>query len=401
MRKLLVVLLVVVLVVGGTIVYLFATAPRTARPLRFPLTARQRAFVSLVPSSAESFAFVPSVAVVHDKLLANPVTREPLLEWTSRQPLPGAWILGGADLLVWRTGRNTSYAVRFDRVRAVIARVWTMVAGPHDATWDGPVMLIADPQAAGSSPWDLSLTEGLAEGDALVVQKAGSRGAFPPIGRPSASSVRITANEITLVSRARSTDPTVTTPIRATFPAGAMLSVSFSQPPRVLGDLGRLLGTDLESLVSGGGSIALYDVDAGTLLPRPKGLLLLPADERGRAFLEQYRSVVELAGELREVDGQLAVSFDRTSLSAYINDEKVAGTLPATRWAGRIRPHVLLPILRRLGDNPGLRLAAPRVYRSARDLRNWIGALENAETIEAAETSAGGFEELRVRIQSK
>ena len=59
------------------------------------------------------------------------------------------------------------------------------------------------------------------------------------------------------------------------------------------------------------------------------------------------------------------------------------------------------PLLEKLGDNTGLRLAAPRIYRSARDLKRWIGALANADSIEASQSTTATTEELRVRIASK
>ena len=127
-------------------------------------------------------------------------------------------------------------------------------------------------------------------------------------------------------------------------------------------------------------------------------------DEGGRYAAERHGEE-ELsdphAGQTGEKDGQLLVSFDQRSLGIYINDAMVEAAWPANRWAGRIDPSKLNPVLRRLGDNPGLRFAAPRVYRSARDLRNWIDALEKAESVEAAESATGGVEELRVRIVSK
>jgi hypothetical protein len=276
-----------------------------------------------------------------------------------------------------------------------------MIAGPHDATWDGNVMLIAEPVTAPSAPLDLALTSGLPEGDAFVVQLNRARGAFPPIGRPAFSSIRITPTELTIVSRAKTDDVAPAAPIHATFPKSAMLAAAFAEPPRILGDMNRLLGTDISGLVSNGGSIALYDIDAGLLLPRPKGVIAIPADDAGRIAIEEYRKYIEIVGEIREANGKLLVSFDRKSLGLYINDATVPAAWPATRWAGRINPALLLPVLRRLGDNPGLRFAAPRIYRSARDLRNWIDALQNADSVEAAESASGGVEELRVRVGSK
>jgi len=402
MRKLLLTLLVLGLIAGGIAFYLFSTTPKQSAGVRFALSPAQRALVAQVPNSAESFALIPTAAALEAKLRANPITRDAIESFAEKQALPRPWMLGGADLLVWREAGATSYAIRFDSVRATIVRIWTMIAGPHDASWDGNVMLIADSAASPNTPVDLTLSNGLPEGDAFVVQRSNARGAFPPIARPVFSSLRITPKEITIVSRAQSHElPPPTPPIQAKFPKGAMLAVAFADPPRILGDLNRFLGTDIGDLVSNGGSIALYDVDAGLLLPQPKGVIAIPADDRGRAALAKYTNFISLVGETREVNGQLLVSFDRRSVPAYINDATVAAAWPATRWSGRIDPAKLLPVLRRLGDNRALRFAAPRIYRSVRDLRNWIDALENAESIEAAESANGGIEELRVRVVSK
>src|SRR5688572_33214180 len=89
------------------------------------------------------------------------------------------------------------------------------------------------------------------------------------------------------------------------------------------------------------------------------------------------------------------------SLGLYTKDAFVPATWPANQWSLRIDAARIVPVLERLGDNRGLRIAAGRLHRAARDLRRWIGVLENAEAIEAADSVSGGVEELRVRIASK
>lgn len=400
MRKLLFVLLAIVVIVAAAVIYLVATTPKSAAPLRFPLSGAQRQFVSHVPATADAFAYVPAAAVVHAKLQANPVTREPLAEWTAQEPLPKPWMLGDADLLVWRSGKSTSYAIEFDAVRATLIRIWTTVAGPADTSWEGRIMIIGE-RTTPSGAIDLSLADALPEGDALIVQRDASRGAFPPIARPAYSSLKISAEELLIVSRAEADDSGTPEPIRAAFPKGALFSISFGEPPRLLGDFSRILGTDIRELVGSGGSIALYDVDAGLLLPRPRGVIAVRASDAGRAAVAQHRRTIEIVGETGEADGKLLVSFDRKSLSLYLKDEMVPATFPATRWVARVDPARLVPVLRRVGDNAGLRIAAPRIHRAARDLRRWIGPLENAESIEAAEWVSDGVAELRVRIVSK
>src|SRR6185436_15499832 len=148
--------------------------PREAAPVRFPLSASQRALVARVPASAEGFALVPAAALLHRKLIANPVTRDAVERWTDEHPIPHPWLLGGADAVVWKTEKQTSYAVRLDAFRAFLVRLWLMSSTNIEGRWDGSVFVIG----ASGAPMDarslddvLRLTNGLAEGDVLVVQR--------------------------------------------------------------------------------------------------------------------------------------------------------------------------------------------------------------------------------------
>jgi hypothetical protein len=221
------------------------------------------------------------------------------------------------------------------------------------------------------------------------------------MGRPVATSVRVTPIEVLLVARAASDDITEQREIRPRFPRGAMLAAAFATPPRVLGDLNRILGTKIDALVDNGGSIALYDVETGTLLPRPRGVIAIPANDAVREEMKNVERVASLVGETRDTGSEILISFDRTSMGLYIEDARVPASWPATLWSLRIDPQKLIPVLRSVGDSPGLRFAAPRLHRAARDLRRWMDALRDAQSVEAAASVAGGVEELRVRVTSK
>jgi len=403
MRTFIIILGIVAALVVGTVLYLLLTTPEVAPPLRFPLTSAQEEMLRRVPPAAEAYAFIPAPTVLLAKLEGNAVTREPVLRWKSEHALPPAAMLGRADAVLWKDGKATAYAVRFDPVRAVIVRAWTMFTGAQTA-WDGRTLIIgADatvPLASAPSEW--SLAQGLPEGDLLVVQRKASRGAFPPIGRPAATSVRVTADHIDLASRARTSEADGPATLAQTqFPRSPMLAVSFTRPPRVLGDLERLLAADVEALVGDGGTLALYGVDTGTLLPRPFAAIVVPADDDGRAAVARHDRVLGAMGEVRQSGAELVIAFDRNSASQYLKDGRVPQTWPANRWALRMDPQRLVPVLRKIGDNPALRFATPRVHRGARDLRRWMGALDQARSIEAAASVRGGIEELRVRVATK
>jgi hypothetical protein len=406
MRTFLIILLIIAVIAGAIVLYLVLTTPDQPATVRFPLTASQRALVARVPASADAFALIPTAALLHRKLLANPVTRDAVERWTSEEVVPKPWLIGGADAVIWKVGKKTSYAIRLDPFRAFLVRLWLMSSTNAAGVWDGSVFVIGAPEArmdARAVDDLLARASGLPEGDVLVVQLDRGRGMYPPIGRPVVTTVQVSASDIVLTSRARVVSDVTTShpPIRARHPRGALLSAVFARPPRLLEDTERLLGVDLSALIDDGGSVALYDVDAGTLLPRPRGVIAVPADEKARAVMQDLTRVAEIIGETRDTGDEILVSFDRESMPLYLKDTFVPAPWPATRWSMRIDAARITPILQRLGDNRGLRLVAPRIHRAARDLRRWISALEQARSIEAVESESGGIEELRVRIASK
>jgi hypothetical protein len=404
MRTFIIILCIVVAAVAAIAVYLAVTTPEDAPPLRFPLTPAQQNLLAHVPAEAEAYGLVPAPAVLLGRLVANPITREPVTQWKEEHPLPPAAMLGRADAVIWRTGKTTSYAVRFDPVRALIARAWTLFS-PVDAHWVGRTLVIngGDGPEGSAPPPELSGTAGLPDGDAFVVQRSNSRGAFPPMGRPALTSIAITSSNIDITSRAvddgngGSQKPALAQDL----PRSAMLSVAFTEPPRILSDLDRLIAADIDALVNGGGTIAVYRVDTGTFLPRPDAAIVVPATDASRAVLARYGTVLDSLGQAAEHEGQLVVAFDRRSAGLYMKDDRTPVPWPANRWVLRLDPVRLIPVLRKLGDNPALRFATPRLHRGARDLRRWVGPFQHARSIEAAASVTGGFEELRVRIAAK
>lgn len=402
MRTFIIILCIVLVAVVAVAAYLLLTTPHDAAPLSAPLTASQQQLIARVPSDAEAYALIAAPAVLLRKLETNPVTAEAIAKWREEQPLPPKAMLGAADAVVWKRGKSTSYAVRFDPVRAIIVRIWTMMSDV-ESQWDGRTLLIGEQRgAAFSPPPEVLMAEGLPPGDMFVVQRKESRGAFPPIPRPAITSVKVTADQIDIASRAPAKDGgSGLKPALHVLPSSAMLAIAFTDPPRVLGDVNRLVATDIEDLVNGGATMAVYDVDTGTFLPRPFMAVVVPADEQHRATLGKYDQAIQMVGQTVEQQGEIVVAFDRKSAAQYLKDGRTAMPWPANRWSVRIDPARLIPVLRKVGDNPALRFATPRLHRGARDLRRWMGGLEQARSIEAAASATGDYEELRVRIASK
>ena len=411
MKKFLLIVLVIAVIVAALGVYLVATTPSRSRGVQFPLTDDQRALVASVPATADAFALVPTVVAVQAKMLANPATHDAVESWIERQDFPPDWILGGADVLAFRSGKQTSYLVKLDPLRAVLARTVLMMSGDTGAR-----VMINAPQEAPIGSAELAplleLMNGLPAGDALVVQREGSKGSYPPIARPAVTSIAISPASIDLTSRASVlSGAPAPSPVRAAdFPRNAILTAWFAEAPRTIEDMNRLVGARASVLLRDGGSVALYDVDTDKLLPRPREVIILPATPERRAALDDFakgsllNEVREVAGihiETAEARGQLLVAFDRKSLDAYINDAFDPAALPANDWSVRIDPKKAVPMLEQIGDSPGLRLIAPKLFRSARDLGSWIANLEKARSIEAGASISGNAAELRVRIATK
>ncbi len=410
MRKfLLVVVLVILLAAVAVVLYLRSTTPSTSAGVGLPLTPAQHRLLEAVPVTADAFALIPAAAVVRAKLTANPITRRPLQEWAENQPLPSSWMLGAADLVVWRTGKHTSYAVRLDPLRAALLRLYLMISGGTETRVSAGTFLInavtGEPLGAQRLDQFLSVAKGLEAGDAVVVQQDASHGAFPPVGRPAITMVRIGADDVTLQSVAPlSASPAAEDGRRSTrprFPRHALASATFREPPRIVGDLDRLLIARLSHLLDGGGSIVLYDVNPGTLLPRPAGVILGKATPEARQIVRRIGDAVRMFGEIDESGGEILLALDRHSMTKYRTDTFVDAYWPSNDWAARLDPRRAAPILDRCAGNAGFRLAASRLYRSSRDLQRWIRYLSDAESVEAAHSIGGTTEELRVRVASK
>ncbi len=388
MRSLAIFLVILLIIVAAVAVFLVATMPRQVAGIHAPLGQRERNLIAQVPASAEAFAIVPTAAAVDAKLRANPITREAMEKWRANQPLPQPWMIGDADLIAWKSNGAMHYFLRVDPFRAFIVRIL------------GHGQIISSP---GEQPVDseiVDLASRLPPGDLLVVQRENARGAFPPIARPAVTSVAVTASEIRLTSVAPPPSAASAGPARAPhptrFPRGAILSAAFISPPRIISDLNRLFGTKVSALFDDGGMLCIYDVDLRKLLPRPLGVFVLPDDPQRRAIADSFHSLVRSG----QKDGMLLLSFDH-SIEQYQKDVFEQPAVVGNAWTVLLDPPRLVPILNSLGENLGLRIAAPRLFRSARDLGHWISGLEQAKVIEASDSADFRGETLQVRIAAK
>ena len=380
MRSLAIFVVILLVIVGAGALYVVVTTPH-----EHPAERISPDLIRQVPADAEWFVVVPHAAALEARFRANPVTTAAIERWHATERLPQPWMLGNADLIVWKSGGVTHYSViGLDAIRALVVRL----AGRAE---------ILAPPGGTTDPTIVDLGSKLPPGDALVVQREGGRGAYPPIARPAASSVEVTKDEIRLTSV--SSVPSVPSVVNSPgplFPNGAALAAAFAAPPRVIADLDRLFGSKVSGLFSDGGMLCVYDVDSRKLLPRPLGVIVLPDTAERRSAIASLKDFAHTG----EKDGMLLVSFDK-SIDQYQKDVFEQPETVGNEWTVRIDAPRLVPILNEFGKNIGARVVAPRLYRSARDLDQWIAGLEQAKLIDAAASVESGAETLRVRITSK
>src|SRR5438876_7986990 len=143
MRKLFIAILAFVVVVAAIAIYFIATTPTRSAGVRFPLTAAQRALLAQVPQSAESFALIPAAAALEGKLRANPITHDAVESWEEKHSMPARWMIGGADLLLWRDADGgTHYLVQADPLRSLFVRNQPPGA-PLDAAERDAILVLA------------------------------------------------------------------------------------------------------------------------------------------------------------------------------------------------------------------------------------------------------------------
>jgi hypothetical protein len=404
-KKFIIALAAIAAIVIAAIVFLHWTVPTKARGIRVPLTSEERELLASVPSSADSFALVPTAAAVYGKLQANPITADAVEKWAETHHLPQPWLIGSADLLMWNGSNGASYAIRLDVFRAFLVRLYLMLGNDVDGRWNNSTFLINAPAETPIDAAEISrittLAAALPPGDALFVQRERDRGGFPPTRRPAVTSVQIAPSEIDLTTHAPADPAAKPKPLAARNSRSALLNATFATPPRVFDDLNRLLLTRVSPLVSDGGAVAIYDVDTGTLLPRPKGVIVLPPDDARRETLQKLVHDSEGLVQTAEQNGALLVAFDSSSIPHFMSDSFDQPRFDANLWSVRLDPQRLVPVLQRMGGSTGLRLAAGRLYRTTRELGTWIGPLQQASSIDAASSIHGDIEEMRVAITSK
>ena len=414
MRKgcLIVVGLLVLLLVSAA-VYLFGTIPSSVSPVALESSPQLLAMLRLVPSDASEIFVIPQAGGVYRQLRDHPLASSLVERWATgsgmtRLPL----ILGSANVVAWRRNGVLSYLVAPDPFRGVLLRLYLAANRNIDATPLAGFMLLGDPTGAGSSGQALQplpIASGLT-GQVFVFETSSSSWKYPPIGRPALSAAVIEGDKVTVTSRAAASGQGA--PPAAPFlfyPEEAMLSAANASVGDWLRGLDRLLPVKLSPLLQKGALVSLYKVDKGTLLPRLRGLAIVPEGPDTDALIalldsvsprfslgavsgqrRTYRGVeiVRREGlgfviEYARTAGRVLVAFDKSSIEDFVNDKLTPVVVPPgqTVWFLRIRPAPLVPVLDQLHDRQELTLLAPEIYQTIGDLQGWLEYADQAHSI--------------------
>jgi hypothetical protein len=436
MKRTLLVVGIAAAAIAVVAIYLVATVPTTVTPVAAPFGGAAAALLAQVPAGATDIAYARRASALYREALADPIAGPPLRQWSDRAGLTHLpLLLGSSDAVLWRSADGGfGFAARPDLMRRMLLHLYLSVSGRDDLSMENGALVMNAGEAGASATPVVSELESLAAGlppaDLMVLQREGSRGAFPPIGRPAMTAIRLTGGSILLDSRSRagSGEPDVQAALPFAPPAGAMLSIAMARPPRLAGELNRLFATRVTPLLDQGGMLVVYDVDARSLVPRPVGLVVLRADDAHRAALSAFvGSLASMAGaaaavskrrvgtvevesrdaygmrvETAETRSELLLSFDRSSIDRYLAaPARRAVDLAPAVWTAEVIPSIAAPVVGRLSHSPGFRILAPKLYRAAADLERWMVALQGASGVDVQKDLAGGQQRLRVTIRAK
>jgi hypothetical protein len=436
MKKTLVIIAIATAVIVAAIVYLYATVPASVAPVTAPFDGTAADLLAHVPASATDIAYMRRASAVYRKALADPLAGPPLREWSDRAGLARLpLLLGSADAVVWRAGDGGfGFAARPDPMRRGLLHLYLAVSGRDELSLDDGALVMNGGEPSTPSQHAVSelaaLSSGLPPSDVIVLQREGSRGSFPPIGRPAVTAIRLGGGKILLDSQSRAEEGSaaLTAPLPFAHPSGAMMSIAMASPPRLAGELNRLFARKVTPLLDAGGMLVVYDVDARSLLPRPMGVVVLRADGAHRAALSSFvESLASMTGaaatvskrrigtvdietrdalgvriETAESGSELLLSFDRSSIERYLGAPARGAIDPAPAvWSAVVVPSIAGPIIGRLSRSPGFRILSPKLYRAASDLEKWMTALEGASRVEVRKDLSAGQEHLRVVITAK
>jgi len=421
MRKLAAVLFLIALAV---VLYLVVPVLRPSGPVELPRAIdRASAMLAVVPSDAVDVLIVPGSGSTYWRLRRHPIFAEAIRQQERQgelRLLP--WLLGNTPVVLWRSNDDSGLVAEADGIRRLLFRV---LGWRSDARIEGELIL----RGRGGAGFPLPTLPPSGSGHLFVLHRlAGSP--FPPLDRPALTAVSI-GDRIDVHSQSLRR-PGATEAFEAEMarlPRNAILSAAFASPPELIRRIEQTLPVQISPLLEQGGKLALYRLHDERLLPRPRGVVVLPVSDQ--TFPVLRRRLESLSPELpfriaeesrRAVMGQevvrresfgftleytrrgdeLLVAFDKSSLEMFLADDitvVTAGAEPVV-WCLRLDVQQLLPALERMQEHAGLRLLLPELGRAIDQFDQTIRPLKGAGEIVAVKRLGSESERLEVTIRA-
>ncbi len=395
-----------------------------------------RSLLQRVPDDAEEIVFVPRFATFFWAAQKNAVVARALAALPQDQMRYAPWLLGNADVVAWRRDKRWSFVARPDALhRGLISAAG---ASQRGLVMDGEFVSSGEmvPRTdRPDQPFDAALIDS-AKGQFFVWQSEDSSWSFPPIARPAFSAGIVKSDSLEISSRSGheagqgpGAGGQLTQSPALSIPTSAMISAVVSEVPEILSAADRLFPVNLERLFSEGGGLVLYDLEADGVVPRPRGVLVVPASDANRQIINGlFESVPDemiarilgsdaserMAGSLRvrrrelagvtaestEDANQILLAFDNTSLDLFLASPRGPATLVSGEvWRCRIEPNSFLPVVKELRDNKLLKLAARDTYRKVDRFYQSVKLFADAESLELSLRTATYGQQLQTLVR--
>ncbi|HUP63907.1 MAG TPA: hypothetical protein VM557_01330 [Thermoanaerobaculia bacterium] len=380
-------------------------------------------FIGSAPIDTEEIILVPSFSSAWRAY--GPLLERRLGEGEGL-PAAAAWLIGASPTAIWTRPDSWGGATRPDPIRRFLIPFLAARFLDLRVEREGDIILFNpnDEPTIGEIPRDC-LSE--RSGSAFVIRLA--EGGFPPIPRPAFTAISFDGDRLKIASCARGHEPLPTTSLTGVeMPSDALIAIRFAEPPPAIESIEKAVPIDLTRYLADGGSVALYGIETGGLVPRPSIVFGIRADDdRAAGIMAELdrattrgamklllgmgedrtrvvggvtvtrREGIGLTIEFARRGDELLIAFDGRSLEKLLSGGFVPTEDGEVSWHLRARPDQLLPVLDDLGSNPALRLFAEDFSRETRKLAAEIRALPPARLLVA--TVKGGQDGL-VRLDA-
>ncbi|MGH9457554.1 MAG: hypothetical protein ACRD2J_07950 [Thermoanaerobaculia bacterium] len=373
------------------------------------------------PAGATNVIAVPSFAPAwrrFDSILG------PLVGEGARTGLDAAaWVAGGAPLVAWEGEETWGAVARPDPLRRLVIRLLGGLSGA-DVRVDGATVFFGPSPSRGAPMGEIPA---LAPGHLFLLHRDGAT--YPPMPRPAWSAVRVIGDRVEVTTIGTSDRPRRQIPLAGTsLPRGALLAARVAEPPEAIAAIDEVFPLPIGRFLEQGGLVALYGVDRGGLVPVPRLVFGIPADDaraaeivelidratlRGAARLllgrrpDETRQVagtevtrrrgIGLTIEFARREGEFLIAFDDETLPRLLEDGRVPAGKGGAVWVMRARVRELLPAAEALGYSDALRLLAPDFASEARELAETLRRAPPAREVRAVMRQ----DEERLRLEAE